>query len=171
MGMGRFKNGKFDLVVVANFAMSGTDVTEWRRSFQKASELFWDASEGQLQYGRIFVCDESVGADFAEIILHASGDPSYGTWGKFGVPGQALHLMPYVKFQVLTHHHEMGHHVWALDEEYAAEAVLEQIDTAVVPLNNFNGSIGEQRVRTWCAGGRRCDPQVRRQSRAQGDHG
>jgi von Willebrand factor type A domain len=136
MGMGRFKNGRFDLVVVANFAMTATDITEWRRSFQKASELFWDASEGQLQYGRIFVCDESVGADSAEIILHPSGDPSYGTRGQFGVSGQALHLMPYVKFQVLTHHHEMGHHVWALGEEYAADAVLEQIDTTVVPVNN-----------------------------------
>lgn len=30
MGMGRFKNSKFDLVIVANFAMSETDVTEWR---------------------------------------------------------------------------------------------------------------------------------------------
>jgi hypothetical protein len=50
MGTGRFKNGKFDFVVIANFAMSATDVTEWRRSFEKASELFWDASEGQVQY-------------------------------------------------------------------------------------------------------------------------
>jgi hypothetical protein len=49
--------------------MSPTDITEWRRSFIKASELFSDASDGQLQYGRIFVCDESVGADAAEIIL------------------------------------------------------------------------------------------------------
>jgi hypothetical protein len=136
MGMGRFKNGRFDIVVVANFAMSATDVTEWRRSFAKASELFFDASEGQVQLGRIFVCDDSVGLDTAEIILHASGDPSYGTFGKFGQPGQALHLMPYVKFQVLTHLHEMGHHVWALGEEYAGEAVLEAIDTTVVPPNN-----------------------------------
>lgn len=52
--------------------------------------LFWDASQGQMQYGRIFVGDESVGADSAEVILHASGDPSYATWGKFGIPGQAL---------------------------------------------------------------------------------
>jgi hypothetical protein len=134
--MGRFKDGKFDLVVVANFAMTAATFTEWRRSFEKASELFWDASEGQMQYGRIFVCDESIGLDSAEIILHASGDPSYGTFGQFGVPGQALHLMPYVRFQVLTHHHEMGHHVWALGEEYAAEAVLEEIDTSVTPANN-----------------------------------
>ena len=30
----------------------------------------------------------------------------------------------------------MGHHVWGLGEEYAAAAVLEEIDTAVVPPNN-----------------------------------
>jgi len=133
MGMGRFKNGRFDLVVVANFGMTATDVEQWQRSFAKASELLFDATEGQMQYGRIFVCDDSIGIDGAEIILHASGDPSYGTWGRFGQPGQALHLMPYVKFQVLTHLHEMGHHVWALGEEYAGEAVLEDIDTSVNP--------------------------------------
>lgn len=136
MGMGRFKNGKFDLVVVANFAMSAADFTAWRRSFEKASEIFWDASEGQLQYGKVFVCDESIGLDTAEMILHASGDPSYGTNGQFGVAGKALHLMPYVKTQVLTHHHEMGHHVWGLGEEYAQSPVLEQIDTGVAPANN-----------------------------------
>ena len=136
MGMGRFKNGKFDLVVVANFAMNTTDFAQWRRSFEKASELFWDASEGQLQYGKIFVCDESVGLDTAEIILHATGTTSYGTTGEFGRPGAALHLMPYVKFEVLTHQHEMGHHVWALGEEYAREFVREQIDTSVAPANN-----------------------------------
>src|SRR5215218_501062 len=133
MGMGRFENGRFDLVVVANFGMTATDVAQWRRSFAKASELLFDATEGQMQYGRIFVCDDSIGIDAAEVILHASGDPSYGTWGLFGQPGQALHLMPYVKFQVLTHLHEMGHHVWALGEEYAGDAVLEDIDTSVTP--------------------------------------
>src|SRR5215218_7144347 len=133
MGMGRFENGRFDLVVVANFGMTATDVAQWRRSFAKASELLFDATEGQMQYGRIFVCDDSIGIDPAEVILHASGDPSYGTWGLFGQPGQALHLMPYVKFQVLTHLHEMGHHVWALGEEYAGDAVLEDIDTSVTP--------------------------------------
>jgi hypothetical protein len=76
MGTGRFKNGKFDLVVIANFAMTATDVTQWRRSFEKASELFWDASQGQMQSGRILVCDESVGADSAEVILHATATPA-----------------------------------------------------------------------------------------------
>jgi hypothetical protein len=75
-GMGRFKNGKFDLVVVANFAMTATGIREWRRCFQKASALFLDASEGQLQYGRIFVCDEPLGADSAEIICVRAAIPA-----------------------------------------------------------------------------------------------
>jgi hypothetical protein len=36
IGTGRFKDGRFGLVVVADFAMSATDVAEWRRSFEKA---------------------------------------------------------------------------------------------------------------------------------------
>lgn len=136
MGMGRYKDGKFDLVVVANFVMTPVEMEGWRRSFERASELFFDATEGQVQFGNIYVCDDSIGSDAAEIILHNSGDPSYGTFGRFGQPGEALHLMPYVRFQVLTHLHEMGHHVWALGEEYAAEAVQEDIDTTVVPPDN-----------------------------------
>lgn len=88
-GPRRYRDGKFDLVVVANFAMSTTDWEQWRLSFEKASELFWDASEGQLQTGRIFGCDKSIGLDAAEIILHDPGDPSYATGGEFGQLGAA----------------------------------------------------------------------------------
>ena len=49
MGLGRFKNGKFDLVVVANFHMASVDWTEWERAFKKASKLLYNASEGQMQ--------------------------------------------------------------------------------------------------------------------------
>lgn len=128
MGLGRYKNGKFDLVVVANFPMSATDFAEWERGLKKASEILYDASEGQMQFGSIYVCDENVGADTAEFILHNSGDPSYGTFGLFGTAGQALHLMPYVRLQPLTVLHEMGHHVWRLGEEYAAPAFFDAID-------------------------------------------
>ena len=94
MGLGRFKNGKFDLVVVANFSMTDEDWVKWERALKKASEIFFNASEGQMQFGRIFVCDDSAGLDTAELILHPSGDPSYGSLGGFGTPGTALHLMP-----------------------------------------------------------------------------
>jgi len=116
MGNGRFKNGKFDMVVVANYAMTAADWTEWERGIKKASEILYNASEGQMQFGKIFVCDESNGLSTADIILYPAGDPSYSS-GTFGNAGAALHIMPYVKRQVLTFLHEMGHHVWGLGDE------------------------------------------------------
>jgi hypothetical protein len=131
MGLGRFKNGKFDLVVVANFSMTDDDWVKWERALKKASEIFFNASEGQMQFGRIFVCDDSAGLDTAELILHPSGDPSYGSPGGFGTPGTALHLMPYVTTRgPLTIVHEMGHHVWALGDEYTGPYIYDEIDRA-----------------------------------------
>jgi hypothetical protein len=137
MGTGRFKNGTFDMTVVANFAMSAADWTAWERTIRKASELFWNASEGQVRFGQIFVCDDSIGIDTAEMILHNAGDPSYGTFGGFGSPGQALHLMPYVRTAgPLTILHEMGHHVWSLNEEYSAPLDQDEIDDTNPAPNN-----------------------------------
>src|SRR5262245_61323846 len=96
MGTGRFKNGQFDFTVVATFVMTAEDWEAWERTFRKASELFWNASEGQVRFGRVFIADDSAGIDTAELILHDEGDPSYGTRGGFGQPGLAIHLMPYV---------------------------------------------------------------------------
>jgi hypothetical protein len=137
MGTGRFKNGQFDLTVVANFTMAAGDWTAWERTMRKASELFWNASEGQIRFGKIFVADDSAGIDAAEMILHDQGDPSYGTRGQFGQPGQALHLMPYVTTRgPLTILHEMGHHVWNLDEEYSAPLDSDVIDVATPAPDN-----------------------------------
>lgn len=127
MGTGRFKDGKFDLTAVANFSMTAADWTEWERCFNKVSEIFYNASEGQVSFGNIFVCDESNGLDTADLILYPSGDPSYSS-GTFGTPGGAVHLMPYVKRQVLSLIHEMGHHVWGLGDEYSAPYIYDDVD-------------------------------------------
>lgn len=137
MGTGRFKNGAFDFTVVANFTMAAADWDAWERTFRKASELFWNASEGQIRFGQVFVADESAGIDAAEMILHDQGDPSYGTRGGFGQPGEALHLMPYVTTRgPLTILHEMGHHVWNLDEEYSTALDSDEIDDAAPAPDN-----------------------------------
>jgi hypothetical protein len=127
MGNGRFKNGRFDMVVVANFLMTANDWTEWERSFKKVSEILYNASEGQMQFGKLFVCDDSIGLSIADAILYPDGDPSYSS-GSFGHPGAAIHLMPYVKRQVLTVLHEMGHHVWDLGDEYCGPYFFDEID-------------------------------------------
>jgi hypothetical protein len=77
------RNGKCDLTVVANFVMSAADVTGWERGLKKASELFWDAFEGRIQFGRIFVSDDSVGIDSA--VGRAKGAArSIGPLGEWG---------------------------------------------------------------------------------------
>lgn len=127
MGTGRFKDGKFDLTAVANFFMMPADWTEWERCFNKASEILYNASEGQMCFGKIFICDEGNGLDTADLILYPAGDPSYNS-GRFGILGGAIHLMPYVKRQVLSLIHEMGHHVWDLGDEYSAPYIYDDID-------------------------------------------
>lgn len=127
MGTGRFKDGKFDLTAVANFTMTAADWTEWERCFNKVSEIFYNASEGQVSFGNFFICDDSNGLDTADMILYSAGDPSYSS-GTFGTPGGAVHLMPYVKSQVLSLIHEMGHHVWGLGDEYCGPYIYDDID-------------------------------------------
>lgn len=137
MGTGRFKDGKLDFTVVANFAMTAGDWTAWERTFRKASELLWNASEGQVSFGKVFVSDESTGLYTAEAVLHDSGDPSYATTGGYGSTGQAMHLMPYVcTAGPLSILHELGHHIWSLGEEYSSTQT-DTIDTISPAPDNF----------------------------------
>ena len=90
MGLGRYRDGKFDLIVVANYLLTADDWTAWERSLKKASEILYNASEGQMQFGRLFVCDENIGASIAEIMLHQSEGLSYGLFRGFCMAGMAL---------------------------------------------------------------------------------
>jgi hypothetical protein len=63
------------------------------------------------------------------VVLYPSGDPSFSR-GRFGNPGTAVHLMPYVKRQVLTVLHELGHNLWGLGEEYSRPTTSHVIDTS-----------------------------------------
>jgi hypothetical protein len=128
MGLGRYRDGKFDLIVVANYLLTADDWTAWERSLKKASEILYNASEGQMQFGRLFVCDENIGASIAEIMLHQSEGLSYGLFRGFGMAGMALHLMAPIKRDPLVTLHELGHHVWGLGEEYMSSMVSDLLD-------------------------------------------
>jgi len=149
MGNGRYKNGEFDLVVIANHVMTANDFTEWERCFRKASEILYNASEGQMKFGSIFICDNSIGMETADAILYSSGDPSYSS-GTFGNPGAAVHLMPYAKTQVLTVLHELSHSIWGLGDEYSAPYIYDTVvainpapDNHTIPVLNNSRAINE----------------------------
>ena len=101
------------------------------KDHKKASEILYNASEGQMQFGKIFVCDDSIGLNIADFILHDSTDPTAtsSTSGNIGVAGSAVDLMPYVQTNgPLSILHEMGHYVWGLGEEYSTPLSFDDID-------------------------------------------
>ena len=130
MGNGNRSGSLLNFQITANYDMTSTDRDLWQRAFEKASELLWNATEGQLRFGTILVTDDNAGANNAEFILDPAvtgrATATFGDWGEYG---RSIQLPAYAQAQVLSIVHELGHHLWALDEEYArSEAV--QLNTA-----------------------------------------
>ncbi len=123
MGNGIRVGNRLNFQTSANYNMNANDILRWQRAFEKASEILYNATEGQLSFGNVFVNNNNVGINNAEFIF----DPdvtgrALGTWGQFGTIGRAIQLPAYAQRQVLTIIHELGHHLWALNEEYARSA-------------------------------------------------
>lgn len=132
MGIGFYDAAmnKFDLVLSMQYDASQPDLsgiddlTRWRHSFQAASELLFDATDGQHQLGRIYVCNNSTGSHIADAWLHdtgtgaeANGYAVLGTAGIHMVFGETERFRPFVII------HEFGHHVYGLYDEYLGSAL------------------------------------------------
>ena len=145
MGNGKRDGDQLNFQVTANFAMGNADRFRWRCAFEKASEILCNATEGGLRFGKVFVTNDGAGITNAEYVLSDTGITSIGTRGEFGQPGKAVRLVPDAQREVLSLVHELGHHVWNLDEEYAF-TLFEGIDTErtlpvghgnlIIPLDN-----------------------------------
>ena len=141
MGNGRVDGDKLNFQVTADFAMSPNDAFRWRCAFTKASELLHNATEGQLQFGKIFVTNDGLGLANADYRVVDVGDRAFATFGGFGQAGRSVTLPPYVQTQVLSLVHESGHHVFGLGEEYSF-ALSEAVDTdATLPATHNNSII------------------------------
>ena len=120
MGNGYRDGGVLNFQITANYDLSTVDLGLWERAFSKASELLWAATNGQLRFGRITVTESLLGVNNAEYTLFPqTNGRALGTWGGFGKTGQAVQLLAYAQSSVLSIIHELGHHGWALNEEYA----------------------------------------------------
>ena len=74
-GTGKLTNGKFNLSMSVRFDASGATISALETRFQEASELLFDATDGQHQFGTIRVCNNSRGGRNADIWLRSNGRP------------------------------------------------------------------------------------------------
>ena len=139
MGLGRFKDGKFDVLVSFDGMLTDDEWFAWERAFKKASELLFNATEGQGQFGRIYACDEAVGRATADYVVHVgSGTSTSG--GRLGEPGSAINTFRLgtasqsnATHGVLMLVHELAHHVWDLGDERTGRWLTLTIDTGTTP--------------------------------------
>jgi hypothetical protein len=126
MGMSRFSEGKFDLIVVADHSLDVQSKVALQAMLLNASEALYDATEGQLCLGDIHIADENWGLGAAEMVLHADEGRAFATIGGYGIPGQKMHLFTDSDHKTLVH--EFGHHAFGLYDEYVREVITDQID-------------------------------------------
>ena len=146
MPCGRFVDGAFEIPVTVDYNASNNELfTEWPRSLQKAAELFYHATDGQLRISRWLIANNSYGLDAAEVVLHDAGEGSYASFGGFGNAAptlQQVHLMPQVKFNPMTVVHELAHQIFGVRDEYTGEVEEDDIvaspaeSTTVIPIDN-----------------------------------
>lgn len=126
MGMSRFSDGKFDLIVVADHQLDDQSKLELQTMLINASEALYEATEGQLWFGDIHIADDDWGLGAAEMVLHADDGRAFATIGGYGIPGQRMHLFANSDHKTLVH--EFGHHAFGLYDEYVREVITDQID-------------------------------------------
>lgn len=118
MGIGRYKNGKFDLVLSLRHNADADRITQWERSFRRASEILYDATDGQMQFGRLYIANNSAGSDEADAWLLEEEGISSSSVLKLGDSGFHMNLKADEKNKPYIIIHEFGHYALGLYDEY-----------------------------------------------------
>ncbi|MCK5291242.1 MAG: VWA domain-containing protein [Thermoplasmata archaeon] len=118
MGIGRHKDGKFDLVLSLRHDADNTRIEQWMRSFKRASRILFDSTDGQMQYGRLFVANKSMGSDEADAWLLQEEGTSSSFVDALGTSGLHMNLKSDEKNKPFVIIHEFGHYGFGLYDEY-----------------------------------------------------
>lgn len=118
MGIGRYQGGKFDLIVSLRHNADATRITQWERSFRRASEILYDATDGQMQFDRIFVANDSRGTAEADAFLLPEEGTSSSSVNALGSPGFHMNLKADEKNKPFIVIHEFGHYGLGVYDEY-----------------------------------------------------
>lgn len=120
MGLGRYQAGKFDLVLSLRHNANAARILEWEQSFRRASEILYDATDGQMQFGRLFVANNSRGSAEADCFLMEADGSSFTTVPIPGLGTADLHaiLMGDERRKPFIVIHEFAHYAYGVWDEY-----------------------------------------------------
>lgn len=118
MGLGRYKDGKFDLILSIRHSADSARIDQWERSFRRASEILYDATDGQMQFGRLYVANNSVGSDAADAYLLEEKGTSTSSVNTLGTAGLHMNLKGDERNKPYIVIHEFGHYGLGLYDEY-----------------------------------------------------
>jgi hypothetical protein len=93
VGLGRYQGGKFDLVLSVRHAANAARILEWEQSFRRASEILYDATDGQMQFGRVYLANNSRGSAEADCFLMEPDGTSFTTTPIPGLGTADLHTV------------------------------------------------------------------------------
>ena len=120
MGLGRYQGGKFDLVLSVRHNADAARILEWEQSFRRASEILYDATDGQMQLGRLYLANNSRGSAEADCFLMELDGGSFTTVPIPGFGTSDLHtvLMGDERRKPFIVIHELAHYLFSVWDEY-----------------------------------------------------
>lgn len=124
MGIGRHKDGEFDLIVSFRFRPSVDEYWQWASSFHQGSRLLFEATEGQLRIDRVFVALDSAGSSEADAWLHEAPGDSHSPRLGLTEPDHKMTLRADERFKPYVITHEFGHYALGLHDEYVGNPVV-----------------------------------------------
>ena len=130
MGIGSFTNGKIELNLSFRYHAQPAEVEQWKASFERASQMLFNATNGTARISRIVLSNDSYGWEEADAWLYPNGNQSsFGHTvtdeGAFGYSDVHMTLAINAAsspFQIL---HELGHYVFTLGDEYSGDGTIQ----------------------------------------------
>jgi hypothetical protein len=124
-GSGRVNNtGTIDITVNFRFPPTAGDLTNFQNQVTNASQVLWDASEGQLRFGNVTVTCGAVNEDLADIwVFQQPGRAGTSFWcNGSGIGRPGVHVAQFLPSSIgAVVAHEFGHLALGLGDEYSEQ--------------------------------------------------
>lgn len=130
-GNGTFDSGVYDFCVSVRFNATAAELAQIETAFEKASQIFADATDDQQRFGKITIVNDSGASQSADYWVHAGAGRAQATLGRYGERGQHVNLYFDSNFQATngadedayTIAHEHAHHAFGIVDEYSGPGV------------------------------------------------